>query len=140
MRQIPDGFTKMKNTYGFSKITNTDLYSKTSTSKDDYPEFAVCFNSQHENLGGSIHGGVLLTYIDHVSAMAIFHTLEPQARIVTIQLNSNFISRGKSGFYIVAKPKIVRRTPSLIFMECNLYLNNKIILSSSGIWKVLWTN
>ncbi|MCJ8345916.1 PaaI family thioesterase [bacterium] len=140
MHPVPNGFTKMENNYGFSQITGADLYIKDVESKEICPEFAVCFQSKHQNLGGSIHGGVLLTYIDHVSAMAIFKSLEPQARIVTIQLNSNFISRGKSDFYIVAKPKIVRRTPSLIFVECNLYLNDRIILSSSGIWKVLWSN
>lgn len=140
MQQLPDGFTKMENNYGFSQITHTDLYLKDSTLPDVAPEFAVCFNPTHQNLGGSIHGGVLVTYIDHVCAMAIFKTLEPQARIVTIQLNTNFISRGKSDCFIIAKPKIVRRTPSLLFVECDLFLNNKIIMSSSGIWKVLWAN
>ncbi|MCO4783236.1 MAG: PaaI family thioesterase [Candidatus Cloacimonetes bacterium] len=140
MQTIPDGFIKMENNYGFSQITHTDLYIKDGNIKDISPEFAVCFDASHQNLGGSIHGGVLVTYIDHVCAMAIFKTLEPQARIVTIQLNTNFISRGKSDFFIIAKPRIVRRTPSLLFVECDLFLNNRIIMSSSGIWKILWAN
>ena len=58
-----------------------------------------------------------MTAIDHILAMHILRQKNPPSRIATIQLNSYFVSRGIAGKFVIARPKIIRRTRDVIFVE-----------------------
>jgi len=54
---------------------------------------------------------------------------------VTISLDIKFIDGTKLGDEIVGKVIIQKITNSLVFLECKLKCNKKIIASASGVWK-----
>ena len=95
---------------------------------------------RHQNQGGSIHGGVLMTAIDHILAMHILRQKNPPSRIATIQLNSYFVSRGIAGKFVIARPKIIRRTRDVIFVEGSLLHGNNEFYIARGIWKIVQAN
>ena len=41
------------------------------------------------------------------------------------------------GDEIVGKVNILKKTKSMLFVGCNLYLNKNIIASATGVWKVI---
>ena len=55
----------------------------------------------------------------------------------TISLNCNFVSPGLQDDIVECDAKVTRTTKSLVFIEGNLISQDKIILSASGIWKIL---
>ena len=55
----------------------------------------------------------------------------------TISLNCNFVSPGLQDDIVECDAKVTKTTKSLVFIEGNLISKDKIILSASGIWKIL---
>ena len=69
------------------------------------------------NLGGSIHGGAVMSFID----MAMFAGGRcagmAEGHYVTLDLTTHFLARGEPGKPLDAHVEIVRQTRSLVFMQ-----------------------
>ena len=55
----------------------------------------------------------------------------------TISLNCNFVSPGLQDEIVECDAKVIRTTRSMVFIEGNLMSRDKVIVSASGIWKIL---
>ena len=55
---------------------------------------------------------------------------------VTISLELKFISASKVGDEIVGTVNILKRTKTLIFLNCELKSDKGLIASASGVWKI----
>ena len=53
------------------------------------------------------------------------------------KLNSYFVSRGIAGKFVIARPKIIRRTRDVIFVEGSLLHGNNEFYFARGIWKIV---
>lgn len=81
-----------------------------------------------------MHGGCLLTLAD--TSLFIFALpLLKGAGVVTLQLDSQFVSRGRLGDAIYAEGGVVRAGASVIFVRGELKSEDRIILTYSGILK-----
>ena len=71
----------------------------------------------HMNMGGSIHGGAVMSFID----MALFAGGRcagmAEGHYVTLDLTTHFLSRGQAGKPLDAHVELVRQTRSLAFMQ-----------------------
>ena len=132
---IPPKFIESKYSSSFEQFVGSKLYEY-SVDKEWVYGFQTDVN-RHQNQGGSIHGGVLMTAIDHILAMHILRQPNPPTRIATIQLNSYFVSRGVAGKFVVARPKIIRKTRDVIFVEGSLLHGNYEFYFARGIWKIV---
>ena len=56
---------------------------------------------------------------------------------VTISLDVKFIAPSRLGDEILGKVNILKKTKSMLFVNCNLYINKNIIASAAGVWKVI---
>ena len=56
---------------------------------------------------------------------------------VTVSLDVKFIAPSRLGDEIVGKVNILKKTKSMLFVSCNLYINNKVIASATGVWKII---
>ena len=88
--------------------------------KPDGPGRAVCRivpTDTHMNMGGSIHGGAVMSFID----MAMFAGGRcagmNEGHYVTLDLTTHFIARGKPGEPLDAHVELIRQTRSLVFMQ-----------------------
>ncbi|CAA9387863.1 MAG: hypothetical protein AVDCRST_MAG15-268 [uncultured Rubellimicrobium sp.] len=72
---------------------------------------------RHLNLGGSIHGGAVMSFID----MALFAAGRcagvSEGHYVTLDLTTHFIARGRAGLPLEAHVELVRQTRSLAFLQ-----------------------
>ena len=101
-------------------------------------EFKSTINENHLNAAKITHGGYLAAIID-AGAGTSAHRSANNAQCVTISLDLKFIGSSKIGDEIIGKVKILKKTNTLIFLNCELNCNNKIIASASGIWKMIKT-
>lgn len=74
-------------------------------------------DESHQNMGGSIHGGAVMSFID----MAMFAGGRcagmAEGHYVTLDLHTRFINRGRIGVSLVAEVNLVRQTPGgLVFL------------------------
>ena len=118
---------------GFMKH-NGGLLFRTIT-KDEY-EFKTNIKENHLNSAGITHGGFIAAFVDAGAGTAA-HRSANQGVCVTISLELKFISAVKLGQKLVGKTKIQKKTKSMIFLTCKLTVENKIVATASGIWKIL---
>ena len=118
---------------GFMKHNGGLLFR--TISKDEY-EFKTTIKENHLNAAGITHGGFIAAFVD-AGAGSAAHRAANQGVCVTISLELKFISAVKQGQELVGKTKIQKKTKSMIFLTCKLTVENKIVATASGIWKIL---
>ncbi len=118
---------------GFMKHNGGLLFR--TISKDEY-EFQTTIKENHLNAAGITHGGFIAAFIDAGAGTAA-HRSANQSTCVTISLELKFISAVKLGQKLIGKTKIQKKTKSMIFLTCKLTVENKIVATASGIWKIL---
>jgi uncharacterized protein (TIGR00369 family) len=71
----------------------------------------------HMNMGGSIHGGAVMSFID----MAMFAGGRcagmEEGHYVTLDMATHFLARGKAGIPLDAHVKVIKQTRSHVFMQ-----------------------
>ncbi len=99
-------------------------------------EFSIIILEKFLNTGGIAHGGFIATIADTGMGNAA-HIVAGNKRCVTINLDIKFISAGKLNEKLIGKVKVLKKTKTLVFINCEILSSNKIIASASGTWKIL---
>ena len=99
-------------------------------------EFFVEVKEMHLNTGHIAHGGFLSTIADTGMGTAA-HQVAGDRRCVTINLNLKFITAAKLGETLSGKVKILKKTKTLVFINCEINNAKDIVVSASGTWKIL---
>jgi len=99
-------------------------------------EFSVVVKEIHLNSGKITHGGFLSTIADTGMGTAA-HMLVENRRCVTISLDIKFISAAFLNQTLIGKVKIQKKTKSLIFITCEILNSEGIVVTASGVWKIL---
>jgi len=97
-------------------------------------EFSILVKEIHLNSGKIAHGGFLSTIAD--TGMGTAAHLVSNKRCVTISLEMKFISAVLENQTLVGKVKIKKKTKSLIFITCEVFNLEDIVVTASGVWKI----
>lgn len=103
---------------------------------DSQYEFIVEVKEMHLNTGKIAHGGFLSTIADTGMGTAA-HRVAGDRRCVTINLDMKFISAGQLGDKLKGDVKILKKTKTLVFINCEISNDKGIVVSASGTWKIL---
>ena len=101
----------------------------------DY-EFLIEVKEMHLNTGKIAHGGFLSTIADTGMGTAA-HQVADNQRCVTINLNIKFITAAKLGEKLKGHIKILKKTKTLVFINCEIFNDKDIVILASGTWKIL---
>ena len=124
MDETNKGFMKHLGGLDFKKIDDTKY------------EFSVKVKEMHLNTGKIAHGGFLSTIADTGMGTAA-HKVANDRRCVTINLDMKFISAGMLDDELKGVVKILKKTKTLVFINCNISNDKGIVVSASGTWKIL---
>lgn len=100
----------------------------------DPKRFGFLPEGKHLNGGGALHGGLLMTLADNVLG---FTANEVGNASATVTLNTDFLAAGEAGAIVWGSATVTRRTRSLIFVSGDLMQNDRLLMTATGIWKVL---
>jgi acyl-coenzyme A thioesterase PaaI-like protein len=128
-----EDFEQISHKPGFMKHNGGLLFK--SISENKY-EFKTTIKENHLNAAGITHGGFIAAFVDAGAGTAA-HRSADQNPCVTISLDLKFISAVKLNQELVGKTKIQKRTKSMFFLTCELTVNDKIVATASGVWKIL---
>ena len=99
-------------------------------------EFALITEDKHHNRRGLVQGGVLMTFADRTCGItARFVSGKPT--LATVQLDTHFVEAGKIGEILISRPRVVRATRSLIFINTEITVDKRCIAMASGVFKIL---
>ena len=104
--------------------------------RDTQYEFIVEVKEMHLNTGKIAHGGFLSTIADTGMGTAA-HKIAGDRRCVTINLDMKFISAGQLGDKLEGNVNILKKTKTLVFINCEISNDKDIVVSASGTWKIL---
>ena len=124
MDETNQGFMKYLGGLDLKRINDTNY------------EFVVEIKEMHLNTGHIAHGGFLSTIADTGMGTAA-HQVAGERRCVTINLNLKFITAAKLGEKLNGKVKILKKTKTLVFINCEINNTKDIVVSASGTWKIL---
>jgi acyl-coenzyme A thioesterase 13 len=89
----------------------------------------------HMNMGGSIHGGAVMSFIDmSMFAGGLCAGME-RAHYVTLNLTTHFLARGKTGSPLDAHVELVRQTRGHAFLQGVVKQNGQPCYSFTGTLK-----
>ena len=97
--------------------------------------YGLISTDHHLNPAGVVHGGMLVTLLDHALSAIAWEAAKRQA-CVTISLDTCFHGAVKAGVFIEANGVIARQTRSLIFMRGTLHANGQEVVAGQAILKI----
>jgi uncharacterized protein (TIGR00369 family) len=124
MDETKKGFMQNIGDLSFKKINDSSF------------EFSIKVLESFLNTGGIAHGGFIATIADTGMGNAA-HIAAGNKRCVTINLDIKFISAGKLKDIFLGKVKVLKKTKSLVFISSEIFVDEKIIATASGTWKIL---
>jgi acyl-coenzyme A thioesterase PaaI-like protein len=98
--------------------------------------FAFLPSPKHLNGGGALHGGLLMTLADSFLGMTV-QEAAGGGMAATVTLNTDFLAGGTADAPVFGSAHITRKTRSLIFVAGDLTQNGKLLMTATGIWKIL---
>ena len=99
---------------------------------------ALNLEARHMNSWQVAHGGVIMTLLDVVMAMA-GRSLDPDARGgVTVEMKTSFVQPGgHPGGRILATGKAFHRSTTMCFCESEAWNGDKLVAKAMGTFKYL---
>jgi uncharacterized protein (TIGR00369 family) len=102
-------------------------------------EYAILTEDKHHNRRNRVQGGLLMTLADRASGM-IARVVSGRPSLATIQMDVHFIDAGKIGELLIARPRVVRVTHTLIFTRTEVVAEDRVVATASGVFKILKDN
>ena len=130
---MTEEFKQISITSGFMKHNGGILFR--TISENEY-EFKTKIKENHLNTAKITHGGFIAALVDSGVGTAA-HRSANDGPCVTISLELKFIASVKLGQELIGLVKVQRKTKSLVFLTCELSVDNKIAATASGIWKII---
>jgi len=91
---------------------------------------------RHLNLGGSMHGGAVMSFIDMALFSGGFCAGMARGHYVTLDMSTRFIARGRSGVPLDAHIRLLKQTPGgLVFIDGHCEQDGDICYSFTGTLK-----
>ncbi|MBY6164339.1 PaaI family thioesterase [Pseudooceanicola nitratireducens] len=91
---------------------------------------------QHRNINGVVQGGMLMTLADR-GLGRIARAAHDNNPVATVNFSYDFLGAAKIGQFVVCRPRIVKETRSLAFMEGEVFAGDDLIGRAHGLWKKL---
>ena len=98
-------------------------------------EYGILAEQKHVNPAGIVHGGMLMTLLDHALS-AIAWEANGRKPLVTVALDVQFLAPARPGDLVAATGRIVRQTSSLVFLQGSLAVDGQQIAVASAILKL----
>ena len=133
--ELPDGY-KLWSDMGHDPFEDIAGPFYLKPDDDGTHKSAFISEAKHANMGGMLHGGLLMTFADY-ALFAIARNHLGEGGGVTLAFNSEFVSAGPVGALIEASGEVTKATGSMVFVRGKIYTGEQIIMTFSGIIKKL---
>ena len=103
---------------------------------DGQYEYALPTEDKHHNRRGLVQGGVLMTFADRTCGMTA-RAVTGKQTMATIQLDVHFVDAGQIGELLISRPRVIRATRSLVFVNTEVTVEKRCIATANGVFKIL---
>jgi acyl-coenzyme A thioesterase PaaI-like protein len=119
---------------GFN-LTVGPLYGLPDAEQGKIKRFAFVVAEKHMNSAGSVHGGMLMSFMD-VAMSRTSRAVSGAPRCSTVSLACDFAGPGRLGDLIEAHIRVNRHTRTMVFLSGELRVGERVLLAANGLWKI----
>jgi len=124
-------FKKWYETEPFEDFVGPFFYKK---NKNNYISAFEC-KDHHLNAMGSLHGGMIMSFIDYTMFVVCLEVIKEQS-FVTVSCSTEFLNPSIDDKIIFGNGEITQETKSMIFVKGKIFNNQSTTISTfSGILK-----
>jgi|UniRef100_UPI000D3A5A62 uncharacterized protein (TIGR00369 family) len=98
--------------------------------------YGILATPAHTNPAGLVHGGLLMSLIDHAMSTVAWEHLGKVA-CVTVQMDTRFMGAAQAQQFVEAHASVERATASLVFTRGAIRVDGQDIVTASAVLKVL---
>ncbi len=129
---IPED-AQIASTGGFNHYVGP-LYRLSDLEDGAVKRFAFAAAEQHMNGSGTVHGGMLMTFMD-TSMSRTSRLISAATGTSTVSLTCDFVSPAKLGDVIESRVRVTRRTRTIVFLSAELVTDGRTLMVGTGVWK-----
>jgi uncharacterized protein (TIGR00369 family) len=96
-------------------------------------ETAIQTDSRHQNLAGTVHGGVIMTLVDRAIGINC-RRVRADSPSATLTTTINFQRPARTGSLLIATCRIRKSGRTMIFAEADVTADDALIASASAIF------
>jgi len=97
--------------------------------------YGVQLDQSHVNAQGFVHGGVLMTFMDHGLSLMVWEAVG-RAMSSTIQLDSHFLAPVRPPAFVELDGQILKQGRTLVFVRGVLRVAGKDVMQATGVWSI----
>lgn len=87
----------------------------------------------HCNAHDTLHGGIMMALADYT--LCLCANGGESESVATVSCNNDFIAPAFKGDLVEGRGELIRRGGSMVFSRCELFVGQKVILTSSAVIK-----
>lgn len=137
MSEAPQGLpagAEPASTGGFNLYIGP-LYRLPDAENGAVKRFAFVAAEKHMNSGGSLHGGMLMSFLD-VAMSRTSRLVTGAPRCSTVSLSADFVGPGRLGDTVEARIRVARRTRTMVFLSGEAMAGGRMLAVATGLWKI----
>jgi acyl-coenzyme A thioesterase PaaI-like protein len=97
--------------------------------------YGVQLDETHCNSQGFIHGGVLMSFMDHGLSLVIWEA-SGRAMTSTVHLDSHFLAAVRPPAFVELESQILRQGRTTIFARGILRVAGTEVMTATGVWNI----
>jgi acyl-coenzyme A thioesterase PaaI-like protein len=101
--------------------------------------YGIQLDASHCNSQGIIHGGVLMSFMDHGLSLMIWEA-SGRAACSTVHLDSHFLAPLRPPCFVELDGQILRQGKKMAFLRGTLICDGKPVMDATGVWSILPTS
>ena len=129
--KVPDGWEVLK-----TQAFGTHVGPFYRPIEGDGSTFGFWADERHGNKRGVVHGGMIATAFDVALGNASWAAAK-QHPSATVQLTVQYVGALQLGEFGIIRADVVRATRSLVFIRGTMSVEDRIIATADGVWKIL---
>lgn len=130
--EVPEGYQPITSSSPFGGL-NGPVFERLDEEGQLWRGFRV--DRRHINMGGRLHGGMLMTLADIILGQVAWTTLEGPC--VTVRLSSEFMGGAKLGDWVAGTAKAMGQEQGFIHMHVTIYGSDQPIFMANGTFKAI---
>ncbi len=98
--------------------------------------YAIQLDDSHANAQGFIHGGVMMTFMDHGLSLLVWEAAG-RAMCSTVHLDNHFLTALRPPAFLELDGEILKQGRKLAFARGVLRAGDKPIMEAKGVWSIV---
>lgn len=98
--------------------------------------YGLRMEAKHLNPAQRVHGGALMTLMDHAISAVAWEACERRP-CITVQMDTQFLGAALQGQFVEVRVKLTQQTGSLCFARAEMTTGTQLVMSAQAILKKL---